>query len=461
MDETKTLARFAAGLKYEDLPAGVVEKTKQLILDQLGCQLAGSALPWGRRAYEFASEFRSVKEESTVVNYGLVTSAQDAAFVNGCFGHGFLGDDADSVCFGHFGSIIIPSALAIAERERASGREFMRAVVLGYEITSRIGAAGREAMLRGFHPGPIFGPFGVAAAAGSLLNFSEEQFLHALAIAGSHSSGLMEYSVTGGTVNRLHSGIAAQNGIRAALFAERGFQGPTRIIEGERGFLTAFSGLNSLDEITRGLGEKFRVLLIELKAHSCCGSSSAIFDAISGLRREQEIRWEEIEEIVIHVSPQTFNLTGSIVEPKDVTSAQFSGSFGTALGLVKGSNHFKEYTEENLRDPDLLSVARKTRLIVDEELAKKPMTNNPARVTIREKNGAGRSKVVLAAKGSLLNPMTEEEVAAKFKDFASDALPLTRADRVVESVAGLDSLGDVRELLELLVVRKDGAGIRS
>lgn len=451
MEETKQLAKFVSELTYEDLPKNVIDKAKELILDQLGCQLAGSTLPWSKPAFEYVVDYKGERKESTVVNYGFRTSAQDAAFVNAIFGHAFLGDDTDSVCFAHLGAIILPAALAVAEREMINGKEFIKAVVVGYEVASRIGAAAPLAMNRGFHPGPIFGTFGVAAAAGAILGFNENQLLDALGIAGSHSSGLMEYSISGGTVNRLHSGITAYGGIRAALLALRGFRGPAAILEGERGFLRAFSGECLLDEITRGIGERFRVLLIELKAYCCCGTSSTIFDAVSKIKSEHEIRPQEIKEIIVNASPETFRMTGLIVEPKDITSAQFSGRFGIGLQLIKGGNTFKEYSEENLRDPEVLELARKTKFILDEELGKLPNSNNPSKVMIKMKNGAVYEQTIYAAKGSILNPMTKEEVCQKFRGFASAALPPQKAETIIETVARLDSVDNLRELTQLLV----------
>ncbi len=247
MEESRSLARFAAKLAYQDLPENVVQKTKELILDQLGCQLAGSTLPWTRPAYEYVVDGKGERQESTVINYGLRTSAQDAAFVNASFGHGTMGDDTDSVCHAHFGSIIIPAALALGEREGIPGKEFIKAVIVGYEVASRIGAAAPLAEGRGFHPGPIFGPFGVAACSGVILKFDENQILDALGIAGSHASGLMEYAKSGGTVNRLHSSIAAYGGMRAAFLTQKGVKGPSTILEGERGFLRAYSGESILE----------------------------------------------------------------------------------------------------------------------------------------------------------------------------------------------------------------------
>ena len=122
MDETKRLARFASKLTFGDIPENALSKVKELILDQLGCQLAGSTLPWTKVSYEYIREKGSQRKESTVVSFGFKTIAQDAAFANANFGHGFMGDDTDSICHAHFGSIIIPAALAVGERRGSPER---------------------------------------------------------------------------------------------------------------------------------------------------------------------------------------------------------------------------------------------------------------------------------------------------------------------------------------------------
>jgi len=450
VEETRKLARFVNELTCEDLPEKVIDKTKELILDQLGCQLAGATLPWSKTTYEYIKDYKGQREESTIVNYGLKTVAQDAAFANANFGHAFMADDTDSVCHAHLGSIIIPAALAMGEREMISGKEFIKAMVAGYDVASRIGAAAPLAESRGFHPGPVFGPFGVAACTGTILGLNENQILDALGIAGSHSSGLMEYSKSGGSVNRLHSGIAAYGGIRATLLAQRGFSGPATILEGERGFLHAFSDECFLEEVTRGLGQEFRVLLIDLKSYCCCGTTSAGLDAVSKITSEHDINPKEIKEIIVNASPTTFRLTGTIMEPRDITSAQFSGCFGIALRLIKGGNGFKEYTEGNLRDPEILGLAAKIKYILDEDLAKTPASDNPTKVMLRLADGTVYEETVYAGKGSILNPMTTEEVRQKFREFASMVLPDYKIEAIIETVMGLDSVNNIRELSQLL-----------
>lgn len=450
LEESRKLATFVSNLSYEELPRTVVEKTKDLVLDQLGCQLAGATMPWSRAVYDYVAESRGMAEESTIVRWGLKAPAQDAAFANASFGSSFMGDDTDSVCHGHFGAIIISAALAVGERAGIGGRALLRAVVVGYEVASRVGAAAVAAERRGYHPGPLFGTLGAAASAGAILGFSEDEMLDVVGIAASHASGLMEYSLSGGTVNRVHAGIAAANGIRAALLTRKGFKGPATILEGERGFVKAFSGEGSLDEITRDLGKVFRVGIVDLKSHCCCGTSGSTIDAVSTILRENRIDPRGIEEIVVHVSPAVYRLTGKIVQPRDITSAQFGGRFGVALRLVKGGNSFREYTEENLADPEVLSLEAKTTIVVDETLDTNPGADHPARVAIRAAGGKVVQATVPAPRGSVLNPMSREEVYAKFRSFASALLPTARVEPVLETVSRLEEVSHVGGLSRLL-----------
>jgi len=451
MDEARRLARFARELRYDELPKEVIDKAKELILDQVGCELAGSTLPWSKATYEYIRDDKGQREESTVVNYGLRTTVQDAAFANANFGRGGEVDDIDEASKSHLGSIIIPAALAIGEREMISVKEFIKAVVVGYDVASRIGAATPLAMSRGFHSTAIFGPFGAAAATSIILGLDEDEILNALSIAASHSSGLMEYSESGGSVNRLHAGIAAYGGIRASFLAQRGFSGPATILEGKKGVCQAFSSECSLEEIARGLGKEFRILGIGLRQYCGCGTQNAGIDAISTIISEHAIAPKEIEDIIVGAPTSVLRMVSTIIEPKDITSAQFSGRFGIALRLIKGGNGFREYTEENLRDPDILSLVGKIKYILDEDLEKASTNPNPTKVTIRLRDGTVYEETVYAAKGSIQNPMTKEELHNKFREFASMVLPDYQVGKIIETVEALDRLDNIRDLMQLLV----------
>jgi len=450
MEECKKLAQFISSVHYDKIPEMVINKAKELILDQLGCQLAGATLPWSKATYKYVRDNEVPREESTVVYYNFKTIAQDAAFANANFGHGLMVDDTDSICHAHLGSIIIPAALAMGEREMINGKDFIKAVVTGYDVASRIGAAAPSIQRRGFHIGPVIGPFGAAACASIILGLNESQISDALSIAGSHSSGLMEYSISGGSVNRLHAGIAAYGGIRASLLAKEGFTGPKTILEGQKGFINAFSGESSPDEITRKLGQEYRILLTGLKPYCCCGTQIAGLDAVSKIISEHTVIPKEIKEIIVNASPAVFRLASVIKVPEDITSAQFSGRFGIALRLLKRSNGFKDYVEENLKDPEVLDLISKTKYILDDSLGKPPADGTATNVTIKMLDGTVFSETIHAPKGSMNNPMTKEEVWQKFTELASLALPDYKLKAIIETIAEIDHMADICELSRLM-----------
>ncbi|MFH1125092.1 MAG: MmgE/PrpD family protein, partial [Pseudomonadota bacterium] len=312
MDETRQLAQHVTKVRFEDLPQEVLEKAKQLILDQLGCELACSTKPWSKIVYEYTAQKAPGEGESTVVNYGLRTGAEDAAMVNGTFGHGFEIDDTDLESKIHPGCVVIPVAMALGERESVSGREFMTAVVLGYDVASRVGGAAKSAIKRGFHPTPVFAPFGAAATAGKILKMNADEVLNAFGLVASHCSGLMEYSQSGGEVKRIHGGMAAHAGIRSATLARLGLTGPPTVLEGKKGFCRAFSDTFRLESLTEGLGEEFRILQTGLKPYCCCAGQHAALDAVSGIVSKHKVHPEEIVEIEVGQGPQEVKVVGTI-----------------------------------------------------------------------------------------------------------------------------------------------------
>lgn len=209
-----------------------------------------------------------------------------------------------------------------------------------------------------------------------------------------------------------------------------------------------------MGELTRNLGQEFRVELIDIKAHCCCGTSGSTIDAISQIIREHRIDPSEIEEIDLYVSPAVYRLTGKITRPHDITSAQFGGRFGVALRLIKGENSFRDYTEANLINPEVLSLEARTNIVVDQGLDKNPGADHPARALIRTAGGQAYEATVLAPRGSVLNPMPREEVHGKFRSFSSELLPVERTEAIIEIVSGMENVRDLGELGRLLTEKE-------
>ena len=232
----QSLAQFICDLSYRHVPADAVSRCRELLLDQLGCQLIGASVPWNQPVYQFVKSTKS-GGLARIVKYGNEVPLDDAVLVNGTFAQGCELDDYYDQGGGHPGAATVPVILALAQKQTVSGEELITAMVAGYEVGWRIGRALLpELMKRGYHAQSVVGVFIAAAAAGKILHLDPDQMTHALAIAGSHAGGTMEYDQSGGEVKRLHNGMACCGGLRSALLAQIGLTGPPTIFEGERGF---------------------------------------------------------------------------------------------------------------------------------------------------------------------------------------------------------------------------------
>jgi 2-methylcitrate dehydratase PrpD len=450
MNETRMLAQFITDINFDDLSSEVVEKAEFLFLDQLGCQLAFAALPWNEAIYNYIKERKGYREESTVIRYGLRTTAEDTAFANAVFGHGFEMDDTELSSASHPGVTVIPPALAVGEMEKITGKEFITAVVAGYDVFIRVGLATRSMISRGFHTTAVLGPLGAAAATSKVLKLDVDRTLNALSIAASESGGLAEYTESGGSVKRVHAGFAAQSGLKATLLAKAGITGPTTALEGRKGFCQAFANEYSLEEMTAGLGKEFRILLTGNKPYCCCAAQHSALDAVSAIMRERVIVPEEIMKIEVSQKARDVRAIGNIVVPQDIISAQFSGRFGVALRLIQGSNGFHDYSEENLRNPRILDIAKRTDYYIDDNFEKSTSVNAPARVEIQLKNGSIHERTVQFAKGTIQNPMTKEELKDKFRELTKAILTREHTKNIIDIVCELEGLDNLHELSALL-----------
>ena len=306
------LARFVSAARYEDLPQLAIDSAKDLILDQLACELIGSTVPWVAPAFELVRLTSGVKPESTVVNHSFRCLAADAAFINATYGQACELDDATYGSAGHIGTATVPVALAVGERERIDGRLFLLSIVVGYEVMYRLMAAVRPYhRIRGFHSQSIGGPFAAAAVAGKILGLDPARMTHALGIAGSHACGPLEYDQSGGEVKRIHAGLAAKGGTQAAILAGYGLTGPPTIIEGKRGFCNVFADKSDVSVITRDLPSRLNIGNAWFKLFPAVGGVQTSISCVTKLVSEHQIQPRDIESIRIGLT----NRPCHIVQP--------------------------------------------------------------------------------------------------------------------------------------------------
>ena len=362
--ETVRLVEYAAALRYEDLPAAVVQQAKECIIDTVAAGICGSALPWSRIVIDYA-ERTGAGGRSHILGRGSTVQAPAAALANGALAHAFeLNSLTRPGAGAHPGATVLPPALAVAQEKGADGRALITAFVAGNEVMIRIGrATGHTNEARGFHAPGTTGPFGAAAAAGHLLGLDADAMTNALGIAGSLCGGLLEFARgNGGMVKRLHLGRASEAGVLAASLAAAGFTGPRTVIEGQFGFLRVFCTAWDEAELTRGLGDEFVVSTTVLKRYPCHATAHAAVKAVRELQAEHGFAGAAIEAIAVTGTERMIE-RHNIPEPADLMLAQYSIPFSVALALCREARDPESWDESALADPQIRSLARRVQLV--------------------------------------------------------------------------------------------------
>ena len=445
------LGEHIAGLRYSDLSANVIDKTKEALLDQLGCQLVGSTLGHCNIIYDFIKSFAG-EPEATVVNRDLKTWAHDAAFVNATFGHACEIDDHMDTGGGHPGAYSTAVSLALAEKTRANGQAVIAAIVAGYEIAWRMGRTLLPASIaNGWHSQSTIGAFASTAVAAKLLNLSAGQLAQAFAIAGSQASGTTEYGMSGGEVKRMHSGLAARAGIQSAMLAKAGLTGPLTIFEGKYGMLRMLAKKDDPTPLIEGFREDFGIMHVEFKYHPVNISIQSPINLLSELVQSHDFKAGDVERIDVGCRAEhSLTHVGAIYEPQDVLGAQFSMPVSLAIRVVKRSNDLKLYTDPSVwRDPEVLGLAHRVYLHADPRLKGAKGLGVHLKVTL--KDGRILEKEEKFQKGNLQNPLTQGELTDKYRRLASSVLSHERTEKVISAVRRLDELRDVGELTSLLI----------
>jgi 2-methylcitrate dehydratase PrpD len=451
MNATQRLARFAVDLQYSQIPAAVIGRAKDCILDTLAVSLYGSTKSWSRIVVGFVRDSGSWGD-STVVGANWKAQAAQAALANGVMAHAFELDNVRQPGAGvHPGATAFLPAFAMAEEKKADGKSLLTAFVAACEVMSRIGvAAGNSLETRGFHAPGLTGTFGAATAAGRLLDLDERKMVNALGIAGSYSGGLIEFSrcQEGAMIKRLHLGKAAEGGVTAALLARRGFAGPESILEGKFGFCQTFSDSPRLSYLTHRLGRAFESLNICVKRCACHINAHAPIEALQKLREEIDFAAEDVHEIVVG-GIEKLVTHHAIYQPRDLMMAQYSIPFCVALSLYFDPTDPQSFDEKRLKDKRILAMMRKVRLKVDREIERKGW-DRAARVTIGLPGKRRESKLIIHFKGTPRNPMSQLEVEDKARKLTRALLPTQRFERLIEAVRALEKVDDVSRLGDLL-----------
>lgn len=454
MHETRTLVEHCHAVGRRPLPEPVAAYTRLLLLDYLGVAAAGASMEESSRiAREVAREMGGAPEASAFGLRERIPAAM-AAFVNGVTEHGIEMDDTHSAASSHPGVVIWSAALAAAERVGAGGAALLPAAAAGYEMACRAGYACSppSQYQRGFHPTSTSGAFGAAVAAACLLDLPAAGMLNAVGIAGSFASGNMEYLAQGTLTKRVQPAQAAHAGILAALLARAGYTGPATILEGEFGYLHAYSDASVPDRLTAGLGKTWEIAQTGIKAFGCCRYMQSPMEAALRAVRGQTWRPEQVRSIRAGLIRAGWGLVADPIEskyePKTRVDAQFSLPFGIATVLVNGRATVSEFRESQLANPAILHLARAVSIHHDEALDRAYPALWPSWCEIRLDDGRVLRGAVNTTRGEPENPLTPAEVRAKFDALATPYWSDPQARAVAEAVERIERT-EVRRLMDL------------
>ena len=397
--------------------------------------------------------------ESTMFGAGRA-SAGAAALANGVASHILELDDVHKGSTLHAAAPVIPAALAVAQREHASGHEFMLAVVLGYEAALRIGEAVNPSHYRYWHPTGTAATFGAAAAAASLMKLSPKQTLDALGTAGTQAAGLWEFNADGAMSKHLHPGKAALNGVLAADLAREGFTGASRILEGERGFFRATATSHDASRITDGLGERWKITENCYKLHACCGHTHSAIDVALDIRERLGLSESGALDAVRCVEIQTYGPGYEIVKdpnPGTPYRAKFSIAYCVAVALLEGRVGLEQFTPDRFdgeavaADP-IASVLERTRVSVHDDLTARYPAEWPTRVIVSTRDGMYERGTSGFPRGNPENPVSTQLLEEKFLGLVTPRLGAAVAEHALVGVRGISDCNDVHTLFADLEV---------
>jgi 2-methylcitrate dehydratase PrpD len=444
-ETTQALAEFAATLRYDDLPADVAQHCKNLLLDALACALAGHQGEETPQAFGLASALAQSHEASVIGGEPL--SLAGATLFNGYLITAVTMCDAHRATMTHVTPVIVPPALGIAERDACSGRDLLVALAAGAEVTTRVGVGTDYPSFRarGWHGPGIFGPFGAAAAVGRLRGFDADTMARAFGLAGSQAAG--SFAAWGTPTVKFHQCRGGLSGLMAALLAEQKFRATREFLTAKEGGLyNTYVDGGRPELATAELGRRWELMQIALRpwpsASLLQGMATALFD----LLEQHAVDPAQVRSLRIGLSKQAHDMHGHLANYQGKFEALISGHFAAAVIVHDRALTLDQFGPGRYDDPALRRFAQERMdLTIDPSLA-----GVQATVEMQMADGTKHVTRCEYARGSLENPLSPAQVEDKFRAYAAARLPPSSIDSVVAAVTGLEKLGSVRTLMELL-----------
>ena len=442
----KILSAYIAGTLRRPLPGEVAERAKLHLLDTLAAMVSGSRLVPGKRAIGYVKTLGGTREAG-VIGTRILTTPVNAALVNGILAHADETDDIHDPGNMHPGASVVPAALAMAERNHDNGTALLRAMVLGYDVGTRLNMSlvPMKFMFTGHHPPSFSGVFGAAAAAGALARLNPERVRYMLSYTAQQAAGLASMLRDPEHVEKAFGmgGMTAHNGVQAALLAAHGFTGVADVFSGDYSFFVAFHPDADPQMLTRELGQTYEVMNTSIKRWPVGGPVLAPLDAIETLRQSNAFSADDVEKLVVRVAKEKADVVNNRAIP-DINIQHL-----VAVMLLDGSVTFKSSHDfRRMRDPKVLKLKERIELVGSPEMSSSRRRRN-GEVEIMLRDGRTLKLYVHAARGSSENPMTRREEDVKALDLLAPVLGKRRAGELIDTVWNIEKITDVRKLRRL------------
>ncbi len=447
---TKCLARYIANTRFENLSPELLREAKRRTADVLAIGLSGSTTTSGRGMRAFAREV-SPAGGATLWGCGETATAEIAALANATMAFHLELDDVHRTSHTHPGISVIPAALAICEERKLTPEEFLTAVVVGYDAVTRVGMAVSPSIYvdRVFLAPGTLAPLGAAAAVANLCRLSEDETAKLLGAAAFLAPlALFEAFAKGAPIKNTAMGWGNLIGIWGAKLCAAGLFGPVTAVEGNFGYAKATASTYDLRKIEDPANVNRGILNTGIKPYSCCRQHHSAVDAILELREKNGLRPEQVERICV----RTFAVAsrGKHQVPDTVASATYSAPFTVASALIAGSCWREQYTEERIRDANVLALAAKVEVVKDDGLDALYDEKWPAIVEVQTKDGRFLSARRDIMKGEPEDPLSDRELRRKFNSLTADAVNADRAEKIWQAIFQLEESKSLSELTGLL-----------
>ena len=429
------IADYAVKEQTSKLPKEAIHHAKRAVIDWYASLLPGSRVaPAVQLEQALADE---LDHGAARLASGRRATLRAAALINGAAAHAVEFDDIWRNAVYHPGAPVIASALAIAQSRNASGEAFLRAVIVGYEVSTRIGEAVMPSHYKYWHTTGTVGCFGAAAAAATLLGCNREQFMNAMGTVATFAAGLQQAFRSEAMSKPLHAGRAAEAGVLAALGAAKGVTGVHDMLEGEVGFGAAMSVKPDWTQATRGLGTVYNITQVTFKNHGCCGHTFPSLDAVIELRNKHKLAPKDIAKIRIATYQGGLDVVNNY-QPEGDYQAKFSLPYVAAHALIHGSVRLNAFEPDRLNDRELRALMAKVELVADAELSKSFPRQRAARVEIETTDGRKLAHFQETRKGDPEMPLSDAELNDKFVELVAPVLGAAGARALLDRLWGLE-----------------------